>query len=48
MTEFQLFHLLRTVLGNSSFNRAMELFSGTSQLYFQYRVNIKISKKTKI
>lgn len=46
--EFQLFHLLRSVLENSNFCIAMEVFCGTGQLYFQYRVNVKISNKTAI
>lgn len=42
VSDFQVFRLLRIILGNSNFSRAMEIFSGTSQLYFQYRVNVKI------
>lgn len=48
MSDFQVFHLLRIILENSNFSRAMEELSDTSQLYFQYRVNIKTLNKAEI
>lgn len=41
MSGFQVFYLLRVILENSNFTRAMEPFCGTSQLYFQQRINMK-------